>query len=312
VDDLTKTFFSRRRGPVTAVETAAFDFGEREIVGLLGANGAGKTTTIKCICGLVRPTSGSVTIDGVSVADRPRAAAKRVAAVLEGNRNLYWRLNVRENIELFAGLQGISRRTGARYRDEMLERFGLTDKSTTPARMLSRGMQQKLSLACALARRTPVLLLDEPTLGLDVEISRELRSYIGELAQEDHTILLSSHDMKVVQDVCDRVVVLVDGRVVANDTVRNLLELFSAQAYRFVVTGAVSLQQRQVIEARFPLSKFASDNGRTNIDVEFADERGIFDLVRALDSDGTVIESIDREEPDLEQVFLRLIQGARA
>lgn len=312
VDDLTKIFYSRRRGPTTAVEKASFRFGKGEIVGLLGANGAGKTTTIKCICGLVRPTSGAVTIDGVSVADRPRAAAKRTAAVLEGNRNLYWRLTARENVDLFAGLQGISRRTGVRFRNALLERFGLTEKATTPARMLSRGMQQKLSLACALARRTPVLLLDEPTLGLDVETSRELRWYIRELAQEQHTILLSSHDMKVVQDVCDRVVVLVDGRLVADDTVRNLLELFSAQAYHFVIKGALDDGRREVIEARFPLSKFQSIDGQTTIDVEFADERGIFDLVRALDDGGTVIESIDREEPDLEQVFLRLVQGARA
>jgi ABC-2 type transport system ATP-binding protein len=117
--------------------------------------------------------------------------------------------------------------------------------------------------------------------------------------------------MKVVQDICDRVVVLVDGRVVANDTVPNLLALFRAQAYRFVITGSVPSDQRIAIETRFPLSRFTSEDGRTSIDVEFADERGFFDLVRVLDRDGTVVESVEREEPDLEQVFLRLIQKVR-
>ena len=297
---------------MTAVDEASFRVATGEIVGLLGANGAGKTTTIKCMCGLVRPTSGEVRIGDVVVAQHPRKAAKYVAAVLEGNRNLYWRLTAAENIDLFAGLQGISRRDGAVLRAELLERFGLTEKASTPARMLSRGMQQKLSLACALARRTPVLLLDEPTLGLDVEISRELRSYIKDLAAEAHAILLSSHDMKVVQEICHRVVVLVDGRVVADDTVPNLLALLRAQAYRFVIRGALSWEQRASLEARFPLLRLKSGDGQTTIDIEFADERGIFDLVSALDNDGTVVESIDREEPDLEKVFLHLIKGARA
>ena len=311
VDALTKVFPSRRRGPVTAVDSATFGFDRGETIGLLGANGAGKTTTIKCMCGLVRPTSGRVTIDGSSAADHPRTAGAKVAAVLEGNRNLYWRLTARENIDLFAGIQGISRRAGRAQRDELLERFGLTDKARTPARMMSRGMQQKLSLACALARRTPVLLLDEPTLGLDVEISHEIRSYIRELARDGHAILLSSHDMKVVQETCDRVVVLVDGRIVANDTVGNLLQLFSAQAYRFVVRGQLTWEQRAALEARFPLLRLRSDDGVTRIDVEFADGRGIADLVRTLDDGAIEIESVDREEPDLEQVFLQLIKGAR-
>src|SRR5439155_19125801 len=173
-------------GPVTAVDDVSFRIDGHEVVGLLGANGAGKTTTIKCLCGLVLPTSGRMFIDGVSIPDHPRAAATKAAVVLEGNRNLYWRMTPRENIDFFAGLQGIDRRSGAVLREELLERFGLTDKARTPARMLSRGMQQKLSLACALARRTPVLLLDEPTLGLDVEISHELRGYLRELAVRAH------------------------------------------------------------------------------------------------------------------------------
>jgi len=264
------------------------------------------------MCGIVRPTSGRVTVGGTDVTERPREAAHKVAAVLEGNRNILWRLNVRENIEFFAGLQGISRSAGAKHHDELIERFGLTDKAKTPARMLSRGMQQKLALACALAHRAPVLLLDEPTLGLDVEISHELRTYIRELAAEGHTILLSSHDMSVVEDVCDRVVVLVDGRLVANDTVPNLLGLFRAQAYRFVVDGALGADLETSLRNRFPLMRVEQGDGRTTIELEFADADGLPDLLRLFAQDGAVVLSIDREEPDLEKVFLHLIERSRA
>jgi ABC-2 type transport system ATP-binding protein len=312
VENLTKLYKSRRRPPVTAVETVSFEIQSNEVVGLLGANGAGKTTTLKCMCGLIRPTEGLVKVDGIHVADKPRKAAAKVAAVLEGNRNLDWRLSARENVSFFAGLQGISRTAGAKYRDELLERFGLSEKATTPARMLSRGMQQKLSLVCALARRAPVLLLDEPTLGLDIEISYELRSYLRDLAKEEHTIVLSSHDMSVVQDLCDRVIVLVDGRVVADDRVANLLELFRAQAYNFVISGQLTTSQRGALDARFPLLDISADGDGTRIELEFADDRGFYDLVRILESEGTAISSVNQKEPNLEQVFLQLIRGARA
>ena len=307
VDGLRKVFPSRRRGPTIAVDTVSFAVGENEIVGLLGANGAGKTTTIKCLAGLGPPTAGRINVAGVDVPAHPRRAATKVAVVLEGNRNLYWRLNPRENIDFFAGLQGIDRGSVTRLREQLLERFGLTDKATTPARMLSRGMQQKLSLACALARQTRVLLLDEPTLGLDVEISHELRGYIRELATAGHTILLSSHDMSVVQDVCDRVVVLKDGRVVADDKVANLLSLFRAQAYRFRIDGGLPAEACAALDSRFPVLSIAREDGATTIDVEFNDGRGFYDLVDVLKATDAVLTSVAQQEVDLEQVFLRLV-----
>jgi ABC-2 type transport system ATP-binding protein len=309
---LTKVFGGRRRPAVTAVDDASFTIDDNRIVGLLGANGAGKTTTIKCMCGLVRPSSGHVSVNGIDVATNLRQTSAQVAAVLEGNRNIQWRLTTRDNVDFFAGLAGIPKRQGAAFRDELLERFGLTEKARTPVRMLSRGMQQKLALVCALAHRAPVLLLDEPTLGLDVEISHELRAYIRTLADEGHTILLSSHDMSVVEDICDRVVVLVNGRVVADDTVPNLLALFRAQAYRFTVSGELGAELLAQLERRFPLLRTqAETDGYTTIDVEFADDDGLNVLLSLLSSNGTSVVSIDREDPDLEQVFLKLIKEAR-
>lgn len=281
-------------------------------MGLLGANGAGKTTTIKCMSGLVRPSSGSIKLAGVDVWDHLNLAASKVSVVLEGNRNLYWRMTARENIDFFAGLQGVRRSSGARLRDELLEQFGLTEKARTPARMLSRGMQQKLALACALARRAPILLLDEPTLGLDVEISHELRGYLRGLANEGHSILLSSHDMSVVSDICDRVIVLVDGRIVADDTVRNLLQLFRAQAYRFLIAGALPEADAAALKTRFPLLSIEREGPDTAVQVEFADDDGIYDIIEVFRSGGAKIQTIDRKEPDLEEVFLNLVKESRA
>ena len=171
VEGLSKTYRTRS-GPVRALEDVTFSVGTNQIVGLLGANGAGKTTTIKSICGLVRPTAGRIVLDGVDALRSPRAAARRVAAVLEGNRTVYWRLSVRENLEYFAALRGLRRKDVRSRISELIERFHLEDKASTRAMRLSRGMQQKLALACAVLPATPLLLLDEPTLGLDVEIGR--------------------------------------------------------------------------------------------------------------------------------------------
>ncbi|MDW8141809.1 MAG: ABC transporter ATP-binding protein, partial [Candidatus Bipolaricaulota bacterium] len=175
VKNLTKFYRSRRRGETVAVDNVSFSVSKNEVVGLLGPNGAGKTTTIKSICTILRPTSGEIWVDGADAIRNPRAALERVTAVLEGNRNVYWRLTVRDNLEFFAGLQGQSLRSVRSYIDELIEMFNLKEKVHEQARALSRGMQQKLAVACALVKRTPILLLDEPTLGLDVETSYELR-----------------------------------------------------------------------------------------------------------------------------------------
>jgi ABC-2 type transport system ATP-binding protein len=299
-----------RKGEVKALDRVTFDVSPHEIVGVLGPNGAGKSTTIKSICTLVRPTAGSIVLDGIDVLARPRAAVAHVAAVLEGNRNVYWRLSVRENIEFFAALHGNSSRSIRSYLDQLIEQFGLRDKRDAPARMLSRGMQQKLAVACALARQTPVVLLDEPTLGLDVETSLELRQYLRELGTTERTIVVTSHDMDVVQEVCDRVVIINHGRVVADDKVANLLALFKAQAYRVQVAGSLSPEQQAALRARFSLIEISAADGSATIDVELPGGSGLYDLMDVLRSGNSVIEGIDRADPDLEQIFLQILKGA--
>jgi len=310
VEGLRKIYRQKRK-VVKAVDDVTFEVRRGGIVGLLGPNGAGKTTTIKCVCGLIEPDGGSVEILGRRTTGRPREAARRVAALLEGNRNIYWRLNVRENLQFFAGLMG---RSGAALKKEindLMERFGLADKAGVQARFLSRGMQQKLALGCCLVRGAPVLLLDEPTLGLDVETSHDMRGFIRALAPEK-TILLSSHDMGVVEDVCDRVIVIKGGRVVADDTVAALKALFRYRRYRVNVRGALGRDAQAEIEKRFPDARVRRDADITCIEVDLPDAGRIYALFEVLRAADAPIEEIQREQCDLERAYLELVRKERS
>ena len=224
-DTLTLDTLSKRYGdgpPVLSDLSRSFDPGTLTL--LVGPNGAGKTTLIKSILGMVLPDEGSVRVHGIDARDRPRAAYARVDAMLEGARNDYWRLTVRENLRYFAAIGGVDPDSVADRHDRLLDRLGLAAKVDTPVRNLSRGMKQKVSLASTLAGGADVVFLDEPTLGLDVESSRTLRAELRRLVEDRGvTVVLSSHDMDVIEAVCDRVVIMSGGRIVADDTVAALL-----------------------------------------------------------------------------------------
>jgi ABC-2 type transport system ATP-binding protein len=312
VKNLRKVYHSRRRGDVVAVDDVSFSVYKNEVVGLLGPNGAGKTTIIKSICTILLPTSGEIWVDGVDALRNPRAALEKVTAVLEGNRNVYWRLTVRDNLEFFAGLQGQSLRSVRAYIDELIELFNLTEKVNEQARALSRGMQQKLAVACALVKRTPILLLDEPTLGLDVETSYELRWILKRMAEQgERTILLSSHDMNVVQDICERVIIINHGRIVADDRIENLQKLFTASAYRFEIEGHISPQQQQKLTKQFDIVKISTDGSRTIIEAELLDSQKVYEIIDVLRENGCQLESVGKQYPDLEEIFLRIVKGEK-
>jgi ABC-2 type transport system ATP-binding protein len=312
VKNLRKVYHSRRRGDVVAVDDVSFSVYKNEVVGLLGPNGAGKTTIIKSICTILLPTSGEIWVDGVDALRNPRAALEKVTAVLEGNRNVYWRLTVRDNLEFFAGLQGQSLRSVRAHIDELIELFNLTEKVNEQARALSRGMQQKLAVACALVKRTPILLLDEPTLGLDVETSYELRWILKRMAEQgERTILLSSHDMNVVQDICERVIIINHGRIVADDRIENLQKLFTASAYRFEIEGHLSPQQQQKLTKQFDMVKISTDGSRTIIEAELLDSQKVYEIIDVLRENGCQLESVGKQYPDLEEIFLRIVKGEK-
>ena len=304
VDDLRKTYGSGEDA-VTAVDGVSLDVTRGEVVGVLGPNGAGKTTTIKSILGLVVPSSGSVEIAGVNADRDPRGVYQHVGAMLEGARNTYWRLTVRENLEFFAALGGVDPAAARDRHDALLDQFALTDKADETVNDLSRGQKQKVSLAATLARGTDVVFLDEPTLGLDVEASLELRRELRRLADEDDiTVVLSSHDMDVVEDVCDRVVILSNGRVIADDPVEDLVGVFETQAYRVVAAGQLPGEVRSRLVRDYRVENFDVLDDRTRFDVTLGDDDSLHDVLGVLDDAGHDLLDVDGLEPDLEDVFL--------
>ena len=310
VSGLTKVFPGRK--PVTAVNGITFKVDAGEVVGLLGPNGAGKTTTIKCILGLVRPTAGQVSINGFDQRTHYRQLLRQVAAVLEGSRNIYWRLTVMENVLLFAGLHGISRREARPYAEHLLESFHLMERKDAEVRSLSSGMKQKTAVACALAKRTPLVFLDEPTVGLDVETSYDLRRVLRDLAAgEGRTFVISSHDMHVIQDVCGRVVIISGGRIIANNTVEDLLSLFRTRSYNFTLAGTLDGTLTEGLARAFPQATVAARGGQTLVTARLSHGGQLYELIDVLRLSGAVIESVSQVEPDLERAYLELVRQGR-
>jgi ABC-2 type transport system ATP-binding protein len=305
VEGLRKVY-GNGEAAVTAVDGVDLQVESGTAVGLLGPNGAGKTTTIECLLGLVVPSGGSVRVADVDVSSQPAQAYHHVGAMLEGARNAYWRLTVRENLSFFAALGGRRPRAVRDRHDELLEQFGLVDRADTAVRELSRGQKQKVSLACTLARDAEVVFLDEPTLGLDVESSLELRRELRRLVEdEEMTVLLSSHDMDVIEAVCDRVVVLSGGAVVADESVENLLDLFDTRAYEVQVADPVDEADRAELRERFDATGFEAVGDGVRFVTQVA-EGGFYDVANWLEAGDYDVESFDTVDPDLEGVFLEL------
>lgn len=304
VENLRKTY---GEGNVVAVDDVSFSVERGSVVGLLGPNGAGKTSTIKSILGVVLPDEGEIEVDGVSVYDDGGGVYEKVSAVLEGARNVYWRLTVQENLSFFSYLQGIDPRKHREKHEELMELLNIDHKADEVVKDLSRGMKQKTALACALVRETPVLFLDEPTLGLDVEASHDLRQELDRLVtQENRTVVLSSHDMDVMQDLCDRIIIMDDGEIVTDENVAELVELFRTQAYEVVVEDAVSATARQALEREFDVNGWDERGDWTVCEVSMADRERIHDLMGTLEAYDLTPRSVSVMQPDLEDVFLEV------
>ncbi|TKX62943.1 ABC transporter ATP-binding protein [Halorubrum sp. ASP1] len=302
VEGLTKRF-GDGDDAVVAVDDVSLTVERGSVVGLLGPNGAGKTTLIKCALGIVIPDAGSVRVFDNDVRDGRRAAYADVDAMLEGARNDYWRLTVRENLRYFATISGVDPDSVAARHDRLLDRLDLADKADTPVRDLSRGMKQKVSLASVLAGGAELVFLDEPTLGLDVESARTLRAELRRLAAEEGlTIVVSSHDMTTIEAVCDRVVMLSNGRIVADDTVEALLGAAESDSVR-VASPDLDAETVGGLRERFEIVGVDRDAQPPAVTVAAGGDR-LYELTDALRAAGVTVSDIRTVQPDLEEVFL--------
>ena len=211
---------SKRYGDLVAVDRVSFTAQKGEIVGFLGPNGAGKTTTMRIITGFIPPTSGTVTVEGFDILEQAHEVRKRTGYLPE-NPPLYADMTVVSYLEFVGRIKGVSRSALPEAVDRAVRRCGLTEVRRRVLGHLSKGFRQRVGLAQALIHEPSVLILDEPTIGLDPRQIREIRSLVKELAAE-RTVILSTHILQEVVQICQKVVIISDGRVVVEDEIENL------------------------------------------------------------------------------------------
>lgn len=216
--ELSEGFFRRVNRTVTAVHNVSFSVQKGEVFGLLGPNGAGKTTMIKMMSTLLLPTQGRILINDLDVATDAQEIRKRINVVYGGDRGLYYRLSGWENLQYFANLYGLTRKESQERIKQVLQKVDLLDRAHDRVETYSRGMKQRLHIARSLLNDPLVIFLDEPTIGLDPKSARGLREIVKELAVMGKTVLLTTHYMPEVEELCDRMAVIDKGRLVALET----------------------------------------------------------------------------------------------
>ena len=296
----------KKYGDFTAVDNISFSVDKGHICAILGPNGSGKTTTIKSICNLLIPDNGEIKLEGKD----NRKAIDKIAALFEGTRNLYWRLTPIENLRYFAGIRGLGGKNIEKTIDELLERFNLTDKKNVTVNSLSRGMQQKVAIAMTLICNTDIVLLDEPTLGLDIDSFMDIKNILKDIARDmKKTVLLSTHDMNLVQDVCDDVVVLNKGKIVAQDTLVNLLDMFKSMTYEFILLKSLSTEEKDYLLKLEYNFYFTNDDSVLEIDI--ANSKEIYNIIDILKEKEILIKEVKQRDINFERVYLNLVGGGK-
>ncbi|MFA6803582.1 MAG: ABC transporter ATP-binding protein [Candidatus Methanomethylophilaceae archaeon] len=312
VENLTRTFRSTRGTEKTAVDDISFDVKRGEIFGVLGPNGAGKTTTIKMLSTLLLPTSGKAFVLGMDVSLRKneRNLRMRINVVSGGERGLYYRLTGKQNLQYFADLYGITKREQTSLIDELLDLVGLSEAADVRVENYSRGMKQRIHIARALINRPEVLYLDEPTIGLDPEISRGIRALVRRLADNGTTIILTTHYMFEAEELCDRMVILSKGRIVGYGTAPELKNSVSDAEMIRVVTGKDPYQIVSSVEHMDGVIGVRTEMvaGRYETSIHTEKGKDVLNNVEEKFRD-TDIRSIGYDEPTLEDTYLHLTGG---
>lgn len=217
VENLTKKFKK-----VTAVDNVSFEVNPGEIIGLLGENGAGKTTTLRMLATMLKPTSGNAMIDGYNIIDSPNKIRERIGILFGGDVALYDRLTGRENMIYFAKLNGMSDLEADQAVNKITSELEMSDYIDRPVGKYSRGMKQKVSLARSIIHQPDVMLFDEPSTGLDVLSSKLIHDFILKCKKDNKAIVFSSHNMYETEKLCDRIIIIHKGKIVASGTIEQL------------------------------------------------------------------------------------------
>ncbi len=286
----------KRYGALHALAGVSLAVAEGEFFGLLGPNGAGKTTLISIIAGLVRASAGQVRVMGADViADYRRA--RRMLGVVPQELVFDPFFSVRETLRLQSGYFGL--RKNDAWIDEVMHHLDLVSKADANMRTLSGGMKRRVLVAQALVHRPPVIVLDEPTAGVDVGLRQALWQFIRRLNRDGHTIVLTTHYLEEAEQLCDRIAMLKAGKLVALDSTRNLLENFSGVVLKLRL-------DRKTLPDGLGAEVLASEAGRFTL--RLRDFAALEDVLHRLRDAGAAIKEMELEPPDLEDVFLRVME----
>jgi ABC-2 type transport system ATP-binding protein len=297
-DNVSKVF-QGAQGALRALDGVSFDIEQGEFFGLLGPNGAGKTTLISILAGLARATGGRVTVMGHDVV-ADYAAARKALGIVPQELVFDPFFSVRETLRIQSGYFGV--RHNDAWIAELLAELGLSDKADANMRQLSGGMKRRVLVAQALVHKPPVIVLDEPTAGVDVELRQGLWEFVRGLNRDGHTIVLTTHYLEEAEALCARIAMLKQGRVVALDTTSNLMNRMDGLYLKLRLSAAAL---PAVLTARVRDSRDATHTLRLR---SYAEVEGVLAQVREA---GAQIEELELLQPDLEDVFVQIMKEAK-
>lgn len=300
----------RRKREVVAIEDLSFAVEQGELFGLVGPNGAGKTTTVKILTTLLTPTSGTARVLGHDVVQEAGAIRARIGFIFGGERGLYWRLSGIDNLRYFASLYHMDPQVTKERIPALLEQVGLQNRGQERVEGYSRGMKQRLHIARALLHDPEVLFLDEPTLGLDPVGARELREMIGTLQAAGKTILLTTHYMFEADLLCQRIVVINEGRIIAEGSPQTLKALVQDLSVIEIEVFGVSAEILERLRAQ-PYVETVSTEERNQRQALLIQSPLGSEVVSKLLTvlDGVQVGKVTVREPTLEDAYVRLVKG---
>ena len=301
---------TKRYGSFTAVNNISFEIDEGEIVGFLGPNGAGKSTTMNMITGFIEPTEGKIIVDGYDISKKSKKAKKQIGYMPEGVP-LYSDLTVKEFVTYMAELKGCERNTKKEKVQKVIEQTGLIDVQNKLSKNLSRGYKQRVSMAGALVGDPKVIILDEPTVGLDPKQVTEIRSLIKELGK-NHTVILSSHILSEVSQICNRVIIINKGKIVAIDTPENLENKVIEDNSIYVTVEDPEDKMKNIKEKLDNVKevKLVAENEDKTKKYMISGEKGIDlrkNIFEVFAKEGITIFEMKKADATLEDAFMKLI-----
>ncbi len=299
VKELTKSY-----GKTLAIDHISFEVKEGEIFGFLGPNGAGKTTTIRIMVGLTQPSSGTALINGHDVLKEPVEVKKAIGLVPETS-NLYGELTAFKNLTYQAELYGVPRKERRNRSIDLLEEFNLKEHQEKPFQALSRGLKRRLTIAAALVHKPKILFLDEPTTGLDVMSARGLRKLIGDLKKKGVTVFLTTHYIPEAESLCNRIAVIVKGKIRIIDTPENIRAQVKETEILEIGLGRMTDDLKNKLLSVEGIENILISENRIRLHAKKLDQI-THSVMKVLEAQGAKIETINTLSPSLEDAFVKI------